>query len=114
MKKLYSCIIAAVLSLTMIHAQISKSGGVHTWSFSITPTTTRKAIDSVVADWKLHGIDLRIYKPLYDSKGVLQTYSGSVAYFSGKSHLGAKFSNNKNKTVTIVVTDKPSVAVNGK
>ncbi|NNM94506.1 MAG: hypothetical protein HKL88_03475 [Bacteroidia bacterium] len=111
MKKLLCIAGFWAMATTLLHAQ---NGASQSWSFTITPATTRTTVDSVIADWKTHGIDLRIYSPRYNSNGVLLAFSGSVAYFPGKSHVGAKFNNASHKTITIQVTDKPSVTVNEK
>ncbi len=104
------CLALCMLTFSIANAQNSNNG-THYWSFTITPATTHKSIDSLITDWKTHGIDLRFYKPEYNSKGQLVNFAGSVAYFKGKNRVGAKFDNLKNKTMVIEITDKPSVSV---
>lgn len=115
MKKLLIAIALLTISVTTMFAQQSNSRNPRTWTLLITPKTQKAYLDSVSSAWKANGITLTFTTLKYNNQGRLVNVKGSVSeQVSGKSNVSGTFSLDKQKTIEIEVTDKPSVSIHGK
>ena len=114
MKKLLTGIALLTISLATAFAQQSNSMNHHTWVLDITSKTQKAYLDSVSSAWKVNGITLT-FTTLKYKDGQLVNVKGTVSeQVSGKNNVSGTFSSDKQKTIEITMTDKPSVDIRTK
>lgn len=118
MKKLLSAITIFTLSITLGWSQSAppavKNAARNSWSFVITPQTTKHSLDSLKMAWAKESIDLNFTKLKYNTSGKLEQVKGSVAIKANGHYATATFNSESLESFTIKVDDGQGVYVNGK
>jgi hypothetical protein len=116
MKKLMASALLVMGTITVGMSQESKSPRpvpTRTWTYVITPQSSRQTMDSLVADWKKNNIDLRFSKLEYSKSGKLEKIQGSVYIKANGSPASAKFSSDNLQSIELKVDNGPGVSVKG-